>query len=353
MSKLKIAQLAPPWIPVPPPKYGGTELIVSHLADGLVSRGHKVTLFASGDSKTKAKLIPVFPKSLYGKKVSWDDPFSPLLQVIACAEKLKDFDIIHNHFHYWGLSLCFFTKAKTITTYHGDFNSIPKNTPKHKLLEKFKNLNFVSISNSQRRIQGLKINFLATIYNGIDISKFQFSKTPGKYLAWLGRITPKKGLLESIAISKKTKIPLKIAGRIDQLAPRDINFYNNKVKPLIDGKQINYLGEIGPKKKSDFLKNALVLVNPITWEEPFGLVMAEAMACGTPVIVFDRGAAKEVVKDKKTGFVVKNISQAVKAVKEIENIKREECRLWVEKNFSKEKMVDEYEKLYYKILKKK
>ena len=353
-KKLKIAQLAPPWIAVPPEKYGGTELIVSHLTEGLINKGHKVTLFASGDSKTKAKLISVFPKSLYKENISWHDSYSPLLQTISSAENLKDFDIIHNHFHYWGLALSFLTntKQKTVTTYHGDFNSIPKNKAKYKLLEKFKQSNFISISNSQRKVKGIKINFIANIYNGIDVSKFDFSEKPGQYLAWLGRITPKKGVLESIEIAKKAKMNLKIAAKIDQNVPEDINFYEQKIKPLVDGKKISYIGEIkGNKEKSDFLKKAYALVNPIKWAEPFGLVMAEAMACGTPVIVFDQGSAREVVKDKKTGFIVNNINEAVKAVKKIDQISRKQCRQRVEENFTKEKMVDCYEQAYYKLLK--
>ena len=227
-KKLKIAQLTPPWLSVPPKKYGGTELIASYLSEGLIEKGHNVTLFAPGDSETKANLISVFPKSLYGKKVSWDDPYSPLLQIISCAEKLKDFDIIHNHFHYWGLALSYLTKTKTVTTYHGDFNSIPTNTPKYRLLERFKNEKFISISNSQRKVKGLKINFIDTVYNGIDVSKFEFSKNKGKYLAWLGRITPKKGLVEAINVAQKANLPLKIAAKIDQNVPADVNFYNKK-----------------------------------------------------------------------------------------------------------------------------
>jgi len=355
MLKLKIAQLAPPWLEVPPKKYGGTELIIHHLTEGLIKKGHEVTLFASGDSETKAKLVSVFPEALYWKGFSWDEPYGPLLHTLSCFEDSKKFDIIHNHFHFWGICLSALTKTKVITTYHGDFNEIiGKKTVKYQILKKFKHSPFIAISKSQRKIQDLKLNFVATIYNGIDIKKFQLSEKQGKYLAWLGRITSKKGILEAIKIAKKVKIPLKIAAKIDKNYPPDIEFYKKKVKPLIDGKKIIYVGEIGGyREKSNFLKDAIALLNPIKWEEPFGLVMPEAMACGTPVIVFDKGAAREVVKDGKTGFVVKNISQAIEALQKIEKIKRRDCRLWVEKKFSKERMIDEYEKLYYKILRKK
>lgn len=354
MRKLKIAQLVPPWLAVPPKKYGGTELIASYLTEGLVKRGHNVTLFASGDSKTKAKLVSIFPKALYWKGIPWQEPYAPLLHTFSCFEKAKSFDIIHNHSGYWGLCFSALTKTKIITTYHGDFNPVVKaKTAKYKILKKFKNSPFVSISNSQRKIKGLKLNFIATIYNGIDVKKFKFNDKPDNYLVWMGRITPKKGILESIKIAKKVGLPLKIAAKIDKNYPPDVEFYEKKVKPLIDGKKIIYVGEIGGHEaKSNFLKNAIALLNPIVWEEPFGLVMPEAMACGTPVIVFDIGSAREVVKDKKTGFIVRNIPQAINALKKIEEIKRKNCRLWVEKKFTKERMIDGYEKLYYKILEK-
>jgi len=350
MRKLKIAQLAPPWLSVPPKKYGGVELIIYHLTEGLIKKGHKVTLFASGDSKTKANLIPTFPKALYWKGINWEEPYFSLAHAAACFKRASDFDIIHNHFHYWGI--CFSSLAKnTLTTYHGSFNSISKDSPKYKILKEFKNHPLVAISNSQKKIKSLNLNFTATVYNGINVQKFDFSKKQGKYLAWIGRITPKKGVLEAIKIAKKVKIPLKIAAKIDKNYPSDVKFYKEKVKPLIDQKKVIYIGEIGGyKKKSEFLKNALALLNPIKWEEPFGLVMPEAMACGTPVIVFDRGSAKEIVKDGKTGFIVKDINQAVKATKKIDKIKREDCRKRVEEKFSKKRMVEEYEKVYYNFL---
>lgn len=354
MKKLRIAQLVPPFIEVPPKKYGGAELIAHYLTEGLVKRGHKVTLFASGDSKTHAKLMSLFPKALYWEGTSWQDPFSPLLHSISCFEKAKEFDIIHNHSHYWGLCLSALVKTKVVTTYHGDFNTALKaKNARAKILKRFKRAPIVSISNSQRKVKGLRLNFIATIYNGIDTAQFQFKEKPGRYLAWMGRITPKKGLLEAIKIAKRTSIPLKIAAKIDKNYQPDVEFYNKRVKPLINRKKIKYIGEIGGyKQKSDFLKNAVALLNPIKWEEPFGLVMVEAMACGTPVIVFDRGSAREVVKHKKTGFVIKTISQAEKAVKDIGKINRSDCRAWAVKMFDKERMIDQYEKLYYKLLKK-
>jgi len=352
IKKLKIAQLAPPYISVPPKKYGGTELIVYYLCQELTKRGHNVTLFASGDSKTSATLEWVFKKELYSQKINWQDPFYPLLHATLIFKKNYNFDIIHNHFHYFGLCFCAGAKTPFLTTYHGDFLTAEKNPAKYEILNQFKNTNFISISNAQRKTTSIKLNFIKTIYNGIDIKKFEFSPKKGKYLAYLGRITPKKGILEAIEIAKKTNLPLKIAAKIDKNLPADIEFFEKKVKPLLKDKKIKYIGEITQNQKSSFLKNAIALLNPIQWEEPFGLVMVESMACGTPVIAFNRGSVPEVVKDKKTGFVVNNINEAVKAVKKIDQIKREDCRKWVEEKFTVERMVDEYEKVYYEVLKK-
>ncbi len=352
MKKLKIAQLAPPWLAIPPKKYGGVELIIHHLTEGLLERGHDVTLFACGGSKTNAKLESVFKEPLYWEGFPWEEPYGPLLHSVTCFEKASDFDIIHNHFHFWGICLEHLVKTPVLTTYHSSFEKIIREkTIKYKVLKRYKNTPIVPISNSQKKIKGLNLNFTRTIYNGIDVKRFDFKENPSEYLAWMGRITPKKGVLEAIKTAKKANLPLKIAAKIDKNSERDVKFYNQEIRPLIDNEQIQYLGEIGGyKKKSQFLKNALALINPIKWEEPFGLVMAEAMACGTPVIVFDRGSARELIKNKKTGFIVKNINQAARAVKDIASIDRKDCRSRAEEKFSKERMVEEYEKLYYKVL---
>ena len=352
--KLKIAQLVPPWIEVPPKKYGGTELIVSYLADGLVDRGHSVTLFASGDSKTKAKLDFCFPKALYGVKSSWSDDMSSLFHCSRCFKEASKFDIIHNHFNYYGIAFAGTVNTPVITTYHGDFSEIVKERGlKYKMLQEFSKHSFVSISDFQRP-KGIKLNFLKTVYNGIDVDSFEFSNTSKDYIAWIGRITPKKGILDAIQIAKKLNVKLKIAAKVDKNYLPDVEFYEQKVKPLIDGKQISYIGEIGGyKAKSMFLKNAIALVNPIKWHEPFGLNMIEAMACGTPVIAYNMGSVPEVVKDGKTGFIVKDIVSAVKSFKRIKDINRFDCREHVKTKFSKDIMVDNYEELYYKLINKK
>jgi len=190
---------------------------------------------------------------------------------------------------------------------------------------------------------------VANIYNGIDIERFPFNYKPKDYLAFLGRMSPEKGPVEAIKIAKKAKMKLIMAAKIDLV---DQEYFAREVKPLIDDKQIKFIGEVNHQGKVKLLKNAKALITPIQWEEPFGLFFVEAMACGTPVIAFRMGSVPEVVKDGKTGFIVKNIKEAVEAVKNIDQIKREDCRIWVEKNFPIKKMVDDYEKIYYQIVKK-
>lgn len=361
MKKLKIAQIVPPWLSVPPKKYGGTELIASHLTEELIKRGHKVTLFASGDSVTKAGLISTCPKSLYEQGIPWTDAFYPLLHASVAFEKAENFDIIHNHFHYFGLAFSSLVKTPVVTTYHGDFATAEKNPAKRQILERTKKNYFVSISDSQRKFTKVNLNFVATVYNGIDLSKFEFGAKSQNYLVWLGRITEKKGLVEAIRAAKKAKIVLKIAAKVDKNHLPDVEFYEKKVKPLIDGKQIQYLGEVNSIRRNSLLKNSLALLNPIKWNEPFGLVMPEAMACGTPVIAFRNGSVPEIIKDGKTGFVVSqfdekgklNIKGLVESIKKINQIDRRECRRQAEENFTVKKMVDGYEEVYYKILKKK
>lgn len=352
--KLKIAQLVPPWIEVPPKKYGGTELIASYLTEGLTERGHSVTLFASGDSKTRAKLSFCFPKALYGIKSSWSDDMSSIFHCSRCFKEASKFDIIHNHFNYYGIAFANTVNTPVVTTYHGDFTEIIKDKgAKYQMLKEFKDSPFVSISNFQRP-KGINLNFVKTIYNGIDVDSFDFSNTPKDYIAWIGRITPKKGILDAIEIAKRLNVKLKIAAKIDKNHLPDVEFYENKVKPLIDGNQISYIGEIGGyRAKSMFLKNAIALINPIQWHEPFGLNMIEAMACGTPVIAYRMGSVPEVIKDGKTGFIVKDVKGAVSAFGRVNKINRADCRDLVENKFSKNIMIDNYEEVYYKLINKK
>ncbi len=354
MKKLRIAQISPFEESVPPKKYGGTELVVSHLTEGLVKRGHTVYLVASGDSITKAKLLPVFPKSIRsnlppnetGVEAREALKFIGLGKILEYLLYKLKVDIIHNHVG-WRLLVfeSLFKKTPMITTIHGPLDIPLKQIVYGNFAKSF----FISISNNQREPMP-QLNYVATVYNGIDIKNFEFSNKGGNYLAFLARISPEKGPLQAIQIAQKSGLELRMAAKVDVA---DKNFFEKEVNPLIDNKQIKFLGEIDHKTKVELLKNAKALLCPLQWREPFGLFIVEAMACGTPVIVFDRGSARELVVNGKTGFIVKNVNEAVAALKKIDRIDRNDCRRWVEKNFTKEKMVDEYEKVYYEVLKNK
>ncbi len=346
---MKIAQIAAFEEPVPPEKYGGVELVVYNLSEGLIRRGHEVYLFATGDSVTSANLIPVFPKALRKYALAQSANFRETLKWIGISrtvKKIKELkpDIIHSHLNWRFLYFANLLEIPTVSTLHGPLTD--KN--RRLVFKEFSNLPYVSISNAQRKPLP-ELNFIRTVYNGIEVEKFDFSKKSGEYLAFLGRTSPEKGIVEAIKIAKKSRLKIKIAAKVDIV---DKPYFNKEVKPLIDQKQVKFLGEVKHEEKVNLLKNAKATLFPINWEEPFGLVMVEAMACGTPVIAFNRGSVPEVVKDKKTGFIVNNIDEAVKAIKNIDQIKREDCRKWVEEKFTVERMVDEYEKVYYKVLEK-
>lgn len=363
---MKIAQVAPIWISVPPKKYGGGELIVHYLTEELVRRKHKVTLFASADSKTSARLIPgwkkcIIEERLYGQPIRWGNCVFPLLNMSRAFEMADEFDIIHVHENSTCLSNFFTQLVKTpvVTTIHDPFPS-SRDKDRWAVFSKYKNNNYIAISESHRRsAKKLGLNFVATIYNGIDIGAFKFNPKPGKYLAWLGRFAPNKGAKEAILAAKAMNENLILAGRIDINSPASKEYWYKEIKPNLTQK-IRYIGEVNHSKKVKLLSGAKVLLNTIQWEEPFGLVTIEAMACGTPVIIFDRGAARETVINGKTGFIVKprnkdggaNIEGLLKAIGKIKQIDRQNCRKWVEEKFTIKRMVDDYEKVYLKIIKK-
>lgn len=361
MKKLKIAQLSTPFIDVPPKTYGGTELVVYNITEELVKRGHKVTLFATKKSKTSAKLEYAFKRSLglggmekllspLAQKLSWAHALPSLYHAVLPFEKANQFDIIHNHFHYYGLFFSHLVKIPVLTTYHGDLSIAEKSPIEKMILEKYKKNFWTAISKSQKRNCQTKLNFKAVIHHGIPIEKFPFNDRPENYLVWLGRITKKKGILEAIKVAKRTRNKLIIAGTVN---PRDQQFFQKEIKPKIDKKLIFYIGPVNHRQKVKVLKKAQALLYPISWEEPFGLVMIEAQACGTPVIAFKKGSVPEIVKDKKTGFIVNNIKEMAEALDNIDQIDRGNCRKHIVKNFTVERMVDKYEKVYYKVLNEK
>lgn len=344
MHKLRIAQVILPWIPLPPVSYGGTERIVYTLTEELVRRGHDVTLFAAGDSKTHAKLDFLFDKSFglqENVKATLTGTFNPLRHVAYAFSKASSFDIIHSHSQYLGLLFAQLVKTPTIHTFHRVYEGREDEAG---LLQQFKHANFVSISNSQREYD---LNFVATVYNGIPVEEYEFNDMIGDYLFWSGRILPKKGALEAIEIAKKFGMKLKIAGVVT-----DGKFFEEFINPEIDGQHVEYLGELSQTEMCQLYKSAYATLFPISWREPFGLIMVESMACGTPVVAYKAGAVPEVVEDGKTGFVVETAKEAVDALRMIPSLKREDCRRRAEEKFSVPTMTDGYEKVYETIVRR-
>lgn len=350
---LKIAQVAPLWENIPPEKYGGTERVVYYLTEGLVKKGYDVTLFACGTSKTSAKLISVYPRPLIKDHIPWTNLMYPLLNITEAFDRQNQFDILHVHLNkssdYLSLPLAKPIKKKVVFTIHFPYPFSQKRFDRHLVLQKYKDLNYISISNHQRQ-GGENLNWVATVYNGIDVDFYTFNPNPQDYFLWVGKFNPDKGVKEAILGAKKAGVKLLLAGAIDNLEAEDFHYYQNEIKPLIDNKQIVDVGQIGDERKKTLYANAKAFLNPIQWNEPFGLVMAESMAAGTPVISFARGAASEIIIDGENGFLVNTLEEMVDRIKKIDRIDRKKCRERVEKNFSVEKMVDTYCSVYSKLL---
>jgi glycosyltransferase involved in cell wall biosynthesis len=343
---MRIAQIAPLWECVPPPAYGGTELIVSLLTDELVRRGHEVTLFATGDSQTIATLDPACEKALRVLEISPQDySVYEQMRLSKVFGQAHEFDIIHSHIDFPALPYASLTKTPVVHTIHGIFTPLVE-----QMFVRHRQQNFVSISNSQRRTD-LGLNYIATVYNAIATERFKFYPDPDQppYLAFLGRISPEKGPQLAIEIAKRTGWHLKMAGKVD---PVDREFFKHEVLPLIDGEQIEFLGEANHEQKNKLMGGATATLFPITWREPFGLVMPESMACGTPVVAMALGSAPELIVHGKTGFLCDTLDECIEAVGKIETIDRHACRQHIEKNFDLHRMVDDYEQVYYQLREK-
>jgi glycosyltransferase involved in cell wall biosynthesis len=333
---MKVAVLAPVAWRTPPRHYGPWEQIASNIAEGLVKLGVEVTLFATGDSITAGKLDAVCATG-YEEDKSQDAKVLECLHISNLMEKACQFDIIHNNFDFLPLTYSGLIKTPVITTIHG-FSS-PRIIPVYK---KYNTTgHYVSISNADRSPE---LDYLATVYNGLDTSDFEFFENSGDYLLYFGRIHPHKGTAEAIEIAKKSKRKLLIAGII-----QDENYYREKVEPFLNA-DIEYIGHAGPEKRKQLLGRALALLHPISFNEPFGMSVAEAMLCGTPVIAFNRGSMPELIADAQTGFLVNTIDEAVEAVDRLNQINRIDCYNRASSLFSKEKMVADYLELYKRIL---
>jgi glycosyltransferase involved in cell wall biosynthesis len=334
---MKIAQVAPLYESVPPHGYGGTERVVSYLTEELVREGHDVTLFASGDSKTAARLVPCAPRSLrLGKAV--DTLAHHILMLEHVFQHADKFDIIHFHIDYLHFPLSRRGSFNQLTTLHGrlDLPDLPL------LYDEFSEMPLVSISNSQRKPLP-QANWIGTVYHGLPPGSFTFREKAEKYLLFLGRISPEKRVDRAIEIAQRTHCKLKIGAKIDRV---DRYYFNKHIKHLLEHPTIEFVGEVGHEKKNELLGGASALLFPIDWPEPFGLVMIEALACGTPVIAFTGGSVPEIIIQGKTGFIVDEIEEAVDAVHRISSIDRRECRQEFEDRFTDRHMARGYVRIY-------
>ncbi|BAY86789.1 group 1 glycosyl transferase [Calothrix parasitica NIES-267] len=338
---MRIAQVAPLRERVPPPSYGGIELVVSHLTDELVRRGHEVTLFASGDSLTLAELEAVCERALrLDPNVVNCDAYE-LLELSQVYQRAAEFDLIHSHLGVLTLASAGLVTTPTVHTLHHSFNPDTSKIYTHHNKQPY-----ISISDAQRKID---LNYVGTVYNGIDEKSYPFVVEPENppYLAFLGRFSPQKGPQHAISIAKETGWRLKMAGKIDDI---DRKFFEQEIAPHIDGKQIQYLGEVNHEEKAELLGNAAITLFPITWQEPFGLVMTESMATGTPVIATNMGSVPEVINHGVTGFICESHEDMASMIPKALELSRHTCRKHVEDRFSVSKMVDGYEAIYRKTL---
>ncbi len=335
---MRIAQIAPLHEAVPPKLYGGTERVVSFLTEELVAMGHDVTLFASGDSITSARLEAIWPRALR-LDPAIRDPIAPhMLLMEAVRRQADDFDVLHFHMDYWPFSLFSRHRTPFVTTLHGRLD-----LPELQLVfNTFPMVPVVSISDSQRRPLP-QANYVETVHHGLPANLLTpQGGTPG-YLAFLGRIAPEKRPDRAIRIARACGIPIKLAAKIDKV---DQDYFNTRVKPLLDGPGVELVGEINDADKPAFLSGAIGLLMPIDWPEPFGLVMIEAMACGTPVIAFNRGSVPEIVEDGLTGFIVEDETSAIAAVGRLSELSRAKVRQRFEQRSTSRRMAEDYLSVY-------
>lgn len=346
---MRIAQIAPPFESTPPTRYGGTERVVSLLTEELVRRGHEVTLFASGDSRTAARLVPTIDTAIWRQ----EDVCDPLpywtITVNEAYQRARAgaFDVLHSHIDFQAFACAMLCETPTVTTLHGrlDLPDLPR------LYARFPEAGVISISDSQRTPLPMA-QWLGTVYNAIDLDRLPYSASGGDYLAFLGRISPEKGLDRAIEIARAAGLPLKVGARMplkdtsDPNVRADWEYFEGKVKPLLAHGHVELLGEVGDAEKPDLLGNALALLFPIDWPEPFGLVMAEALACGTPVIGRRRGSVPEVVTHGQTGLIGEKDDELAALTRTIHTIDRATCRAEAERRFSPAAMAAGYERIY-------
>ncbi len=360
MKKSKIAQIAPLWIPVPPRTYGGIELMLSLLTDELINRGYQVTLFASGDSKTKAKLVPLVETAIWLQK-SLRSPHAYISSALKkIGSQTHHFDLIHNHFDFFMLPLSLIDPVRNNISNRVDNKTkkTPILTTLHRPLDQatievYKSYNsqmkFCAISQDQRQsAEENNIPIIDVVYNGINPADYTFNESPEDYFMYLGRLNKEKGILQALQVAKEAQVKLIVAGNI--VGGEEWNYFLHEVQPYLNDENVKFVGQVGFNEKVKLLSKAKGLLYPIDRREPFGLAMIEAMACGTPVIAFKKGSVPEVVADRKTGFIVETKEEIIQAMKKINTINRKDCRTHVEQNFTLKQMVDKYEEIYKKLI---
>jgi glycosyltransferase involved in cell wall biosynthesis len=337
MTSIKIGILAPIAWRTPPSHYGPWEQVASLICESLVEKGFDVTLFATANSITRGTLEAVVQNG-YEEFPGSNAKVNECLHISHCFEMAHQFDLIHNHFDFLPLTYSSFVKTPLITTIHG-FSS-PSIIPVYKKYNR--TVHYVSISDADRSPD---LDYIDTVYHGINLKYFSFNPEPENYLLYFGRIHPDKGTAEAIDIARKSKHNLLIAGII-----QDDHYFKTYIEPQIDNKGIVYIKSVGPVTRNLLLQNALALLHPIHFDEPFGLSIIEAMACGTPVIAFNRGSMSEIITSGYNGFLVSSVDEAIEKVRAIKSIKRSNCRITVKKRFSSEIMVNNYIEVYKKVL---
>lgn len=349
---MKIGIVGTIWLNTPPANYGGTEGVVYNLTNGLSKKGHEVTFFGPKTAQVQARIIPTVEKPLRDQDISWGNFPYTLYHIATAFDYISQFDILHVHLNksqdYASLPLASLSKIPVVFTLHFLVPSPSDRIDRYMVLTKYKHLPFISISDSQR--DDIPLNFVKTVYNGFDIADYPFCEKPKDYFVWLGKVNPVKGTKEAILAAKKAGVKLVVLGAVDEGMPHMLEYYQKEVHPLIDDKQIIWVGKVDVAKKAKILGEAKAMLNPILWEEPFGLVMTEAQAVGTPVIAFDRGAAPELIIHGKTGFLVDTIDQMVEKIKQVDAIDRKTCRTHVEEKFTVESMIKGYEQAYTEVV---
>ena len=340
---MRIAQIAPLAEAVPPHQYGGTERVVSYLTEELVRQGHEVTLFASGDSRTTATLVPCCAKALRLDPAVRDPVPHILMMLDEVRARADDFDVLHFHMDLMHFPVFRDIASHTVTTLHGRLD-VRDLQPFYR---KFSSFPLVSISNEQRRPLPL-VNWVGTIHHGLPTDLLRFTASPrDAYLAFLGRISPEKRADRAIEIARRAGVRLRIAAKIDAV---DRNYFEREIRPLLEDPLVEFIGEIGESAKSEFLGHASALLFPIDWPEPFGLVMIEAMACGTPIVAYAEGAVPEIIEHGQTGFLVADIDEAVCAVSRLAELDRAAIRARFEERFSAKRMARDYVELYARLI---